>query len=270
MNIPALPVLRVALVALLLPFSARAGDPKVELDALVAKVSAKIREGQRTEAALAPNLAEFDALLAAHKGDTSDGVARILMMKATLYSQIIGDEDKGLTLLKQLKTDFPQSTLAKSVDNMISSLESQRAFTIGKVFPDFAEQDMDGKPLSIANYKGKVVLLDFWATWCGPCVAELPNVVAAYKKYHGRGFEIIGVSLDRANDRQKLVDFTKNREMPWAQFYDGKYWNNKLSTAYGIHSIPATFLLDGEGRVIAKNLRGAALDAELEKRLSAN
>ncbi len=261
--------LRGLLVAVLFPLCAHAGDAKTELDALVAQVTAKIKAGRHTETELAADVAQFDALLAAHKGDTRDDVARILMMKATLYTQIIGDEDKGLALLKQLKTDFPDSTLATRIDPMIASLEAQRAFAVGKVLPDFAEQDLNGKPLSIANYKGKVVLVDFWATWCGPCLAELPNVVAAYKKYHGRGFEIIGVSLDRENAREKLVEFTKNREMPWPQFYDGKYWSNKLSTQYGIQSIPATFLLDGEGRVIAKNLRGAALDEELERRLPA-
>lgn len=262
--------LRAMLVGAILPLCASAADVKTELDALVAAVSVKIKNGDRTEAALATDLAKFDALLAAHAGDKSDGVARVLMMKATLYTQIIGDEEKGLVLLKKVKTDFPDTGIAKSVDNMISSLDTQRAFAVGKMLPDFSEQDLNGQPLSIANYRGKVVLVDFWATWCGPCLAELPNVVAAYKKYHDRGFEIIGVSLDRANARDKLVEFTKNREMPWAQFYDGKYWNNKLSTQYGIHSIPATFLLDGEGRVIARNLRGAALDAELAKRLSAN
>ena len=261
--------LRALAVALLVPFCAYAGDAKTELDALVAKITQKIKAGDRTEAQLAPELAQFDALLAAHKGETTDDVARILMMKATLYTQIIDDQDKGATLLKQLKTDFPNSTFAKSVDSMLASIEAERAYAIGATFPDFAEKDMNGQPLSIANYKGKVVLLDFWATWCGPCLAELPNVVEAYKKYHDRGFEIIGISLDRANAREKLVEFTKNREMPWAQYYDGQYWDNKLSTRYGIHSIPATFLLDGEGRVIARNLRGAALAAELEKRLPA-
>jgi peroxiredoxin len=246
-----------------------AGDAKAELKTLVDEIQAKIKAGQGTETALAENLTAFDTLLAAHKGETTDDVAQILYMKATLYTQVIGDNEKGIAFLKQLKADFPRSAQAQRVDGLVASLETQRAFAAGKVFPDFAEQDLDGKPLSIANYKGKIVLLDFWATWCGPCVDELPNVVAAYKKYHGRGFEIIGISLDRADARQKLIDFTKSHQMPWVQFYDGKYWDNKLSKQYGIHSIPATFLLDGEGRVVARDLRGAALDKKLATLLPA-
>jgi len=131
------------------------------------------------------------------------------------------------------------------------------ALKIGTQFPDFSEKDVTGQPLSIANYKGKVVMIDFWATWCGPCRGEIPNVVATYQKYHDKGFEIIGVSLDQ--DRQKLLDFTKENGMTWQQFFDGQGWNNKLAVKYGIESIPMTFLLDGNGKIIGKDLRGPEL-----------
>src|SRR5206468_2602211 len=129
----------------------------------------------------------------------------------------------------------------------------QKSLKVGAAFPDFDEKDLAGKPLSIANYKGKVVLLDFWATWCPPCRAELPNVIETYKKNHDKGFEIIGISLDK--DETKLKDFMKEKEMTWPQFYDGKFWQNKLAVKYGINSIPATYLLDTQGKIIAKNLR---------------
>jgi peroxiredoxin len=101
----------------------------------------------------------------------------------------------------------------------------------------------------------------------GPCRAEVPNVVSVYNKYHGKGFEIIGISLDRQQDQAKLESYTKENNMPWQQFFDGQYWNNKLSTKYGVNSIPATYLLDGEGKIIGKNLRGDALEAAVAKAL---
>ena len=141
----------------------------------------------------------------------------------------------------------------------------QAALAIGVKFPDFNEKDTAGKPLAIANYKGKVVLIDFWATWCGPCRAELPNVIATYKKYHNQGFEIIGISLDQ--DQAKLIGFTKDMNMTWPQYFDDQGWQNKLAVKYGIESIPATYLLDGNGRIIGRDLRGDELTQAVAKAL---
>jgi peroxiredoxin len=141
--------------------------------------------------------------------------------------------------------------------------EAELKLAIGKVFPDFDEKDLANKPLSVGNYKGKVVLVDFWATWCGPCVGELPNVLKTYEKYHSKGFEIVGISLD--SDKTKLTSFMETKKMTWQQYFDGKGWGNKLAGKYGVGSIPATFLLDREGKIIAKNLRGEALEAEVGK-----
>ncbi|MDE3084851.1 MAG: TlpA family protein disulfide reductase, partial [Verrucomicrobiota bacterium] len=172
----------------------------------------------------------------------------------------------------QLKTDFPKTRLAQNADQILVMIEQQKqsmkaraALKPGTVFSDFAEKDITGQPLSVARFKGKVVLVDFWATWCGPCVKEMPNVIAAYNKYHGKGFEIVGISLDR--DESALRNFIKDKNMLWPQYFDGQGWQNKLSRKYGINSIPSSFLLDGQGKIIAEDLRGPELDAQLGKLL---
>lgn len=128
---------------------------------------------------------------------------------------------------------------------------------IGEEPKAFDVKDAAGQPLSLAKYKGKVVLLDFWATWCGPCRAELPNVIATYKKYHDKGFEIVGVSLDE--DEQAFKDFIKSKGMTWSQFFDGKGWKNEVSVLYGVQSIPQTYLIDTSGKIYRIGLRGDAL-----------
>jgi peroxiredoxin len=150
----------------------------------------------------------------------------------------------------------------------MAAQKMQAALAVGTKFPDFNEKDVTGKSLSIASDKGRVVLIDFWATWCPPCRAELPSVLATYRKYHDQGFEIIGVSLDQ--DQAKLTNFTKSMNMTWPQFFDGKGWQNKLAVKYGIESIPATFLLDGEGKIIGKELRGEELQAAVARALVKN
>jgi thiol-disulfide isomerase/thioredoxin len=251
----------------------KATDAKTQLQELVDKIKAQLQAGKNTEADLAPLLKEFDTLLEQHKSEKTDDVARILFMKAMLYTQVLDNTEKGIELIKQVKQDFPDSTMGKNADEMIASIlkkeeskKVKRSLAAGTVFPDFNEKDLDGKPLAIANFKGKIVLVDFWATWCGPCVAELPNVLKTYEKYHPKGFEILGISLDK--DETALKNFLKTKGMTWPQYFDGKGWQNKLAQQYGVDSIPATYLLDGEGKIIAKDLRGEALETQVGKLLS--
>ncbi|HEX5219280.1 MAG TPA: redoxin family protein, partial [Verrucomicrobiae bacterium] len=238
-----------------------------DLRTLIGKIQPKIKGNAKvTEADLAAEIKEFDALLEKYKGDKSDDVAQILVMKSTLYSSVLGDEKKGAEVMEQLVRDFPDSEATVRMKRQAEAKKRRDALVVGSKFPDFEEKDLAGKPLSIAGVKGKVVLIDFWATWCGPCVAELPNVLEAYEKHHASGFEIIGISLDR--DRQKLESFIKEKNMTWPQFFDGKFWENKLSQHYGINSIPATYLLDSEGTIIATNLRGKKLEEAVAKALA--
>ncbi|MEY2429886.1 MAG: hypothetical protein QOJ40_2771 [Verrucomicrobiota bacterium] len=253
--------------------SAEKSDATAELQALISKIQNGMKEGRKTEASLDDELKEFDALLAKHKDEKTDDVANILNMKAMLYLQVFDNEEEGVALINQLKRDFPETKPGKHADDVLESIKRQaegkkiqRSLVPGSKFPDFEEKDVAGKPLSVANYKGKVVLIDFWATWCGPCVHELPNVIKTYEKHHGKGFEIIGVSLDQ--DEKKLANFTKDKNMTWQQYFDGKGWQNKLAAKYGVNSIPATYLLDGEGKIIGKGLRGEELEDAVDKALA--
>ena len=243
-----------------------------ELKALVSKIQDKLHEGKKTEAELTPELKEFDALIEKHKAEKTDDTAQILLMKAMLYLEVFDDSKTGVALVKELKTDYPDTKAGKNADAILANIQQQEAakkiqseLVAGAKFPEFDEKDLEGKPLSPSRLKGKVVLIDFWATWCGPCVMELPNVLKTYEKHHEKGFEIIGVSLDQ--DQERLKNFLKQKNVTWQQYFDGKGWENKLAQKYGIQSIPATFLLDGEGKIIGRDLRGEALEQAVAKAL---
>jgi len=242
-------------------------EVQAELKAVIQKVQTKLKEDKKTEADLSDELKEFDAILAKHKAEKSDEVAQVLMMKAMLYSQVIEDEAKGKELLEQLKKEFPDSKAVATLKRQEEAEKARSGLVKGAAFPDFSVKDLEGKPLSLADYKGKVVLVDFWATWCGPCVGELPNVLKAYEKHHATGFEIVGISLDK--DQSKLEKFIKDKHMPWRQFFDGQGWQNELAQKYGINSIPATYLLDREGKIIGVGLRGEKLEAAVAAALAA-
>jgi peroxiredoxin len=186
------------------------------------------------------------------------------LLTITLISAKEEPVDASAFAIPKNYREFTNSTaVAHKQINDIAAAKIQAALQPGTEFPTFSVMDVAGKPLSLALYKGKVVLIDFWATWCLPCRAQIPHLSATYQKYHSQGFDIIGVSLDEG--RQKMANFTKENNMTWPQYFDGQGWENELATKYAIRAIPMNYLLDSNGVIIAKDLRGEALTQAVEK-----
>ena len=141
---------------------------------------------------------------------------------------------------------------------------------VGKQAIDFNVKDLDGNDLSLEQYRGNVILLDFWAVWCAPCIAEMPNVKQVYDKYKDQNFQIIGISLDQSRDT--LAGYLEKEGITWPQVFDGNGWKNQVAQMYGINAIPHMYLIDGEGVIRKSGVRGHALEpavAELVRENSA-
>jgi peroxiredoxin len=162
------------------------------------------------------------------------------------------------TVYLSLDSSVRETKLGKTIASVIEAIKKTE---VGQIAPDFTMSDRDGKPVALSSLRGKYIFLDFWASWCGPCRKENPNIVEAYSKFHSPKFDILGVSLDTKKD--KWEEAIAKDKLTWNHVSDLKGWGNEAGKIYGIRSIPANLLLNKEGKILARNLYGNDLDKKL-------
>ncbi|GAA4336474.1 TlpA disulfide reductase family protein [Mucilaginibacter gynuensis] len=188
----------------------------------------------------------------------------------------------SLDALKTLGGYFPEASEVEPLYGALSAavkkskageqynkwLQGWKQTAIGVQAPAFTQNDKDGNAVTLASFKGKYLLVDFWASWCGPCRRENPNVVKAYNQFKDKNFTILGVSLD--NKREAWLKAVEDDQLNWTQVSDLKYWKNEVAELYGVRAIPQNFLLDPDGKIIAKNLTGDKLNEKLQQLYNTN
>lgn len=196
-------------------------------------------------------------------------------ISAFLIKDMVSDKQMSITdietkfynLSKHVKASNFGKTLQESINKQKQLRQQQKAIQVGDLAPNFSSKTPEGKTLSLNDIKGKITIIDFWASWCGPCRRENPYLSKAYKQFHDKGLEIISISLDQNGQEHKWLKAIKDDNMTWHHVSNLKSRNDPIANLYGVRSIPATFILDEKGKVIAKNLRGTKLNNKLAELL---
>ncbi len=187
--------------------------------------------------------------------------SRLCLYQLGIYAVKAPDDVLNVdAMFKQLSPELRKSPQGLEMALKIRGMASSK---IGDTALDFTLPDNQDKMVKLSDFRGKYVLLDFWATWCGPCLQEMPNVARAYEKYKGKNFIVMGVSLDRPDAKAKWKEMIVSQHLNWVQVSDLKLWSSLPALLYNVNGIPANFLIDPKGKIIAKNLRGEALQKKL-------
>jgi peroxiredoxin len=217
----------------------------------------------------------------AYKKETNKLLSVIISDRQAVYKKFIRDNpDSYVSLVTLISYAYvaDYSDIAPLFDGLSDRVKNTvlgktfaarlphiKAVALGAIAPEFKEADTSGSIISLSSFRGKYVLVDFWASWCGPCRQESPNLVKAYNHYKGQNFTILGVSLDQADGKGRWLAAIHKDGLPWTQVSDLKYWDNEAAVMYGVRAIPQNFLIDPNGKIIAKNLRGDDLENKLEE-----
>jgi thiol-disulfide isomerase/thioredoxin len=220
-------------------------DPKKRADLLYAQSIAIMRSSERDSAKVEGVVEKFI------KAAPQDERGGMLLYQVARSTQ---DTAKQTQLLQRVVANYPGSQAADRAKGTLRQTEG-----IGKPFELAFTEAMTGKQMSMADLKGKVVVIDFWATWCGPCIAEMPKMKQLYAEYKPKGVEFIGISLDNPESEgglEKLKAYCKENNIEWPQYYQGKGWQGEFSMSWGINSIPAVFIVDADGKLHSTQARG--------------